>query len=122
MLQMNRFLVFAIVAVVATALSGCGGGGSGGVRPEAVTGTEFADLNPTRAGYAATAAGRVASTRPRAGSVTQSSNSINGVTADRVTVTAEYGAAGNSYSVRNVLSWLRKHRIAEQWFFQGFRY
>ena len=113
MLQMNRFLVFAIAASVATALSGCGGGGStrpqagGGsmVPPSAGTGTEFADLNPTNAGYAATAAGRVADTQPRSGSVTQSSNSINGVTADRVTVTAEYGATRNSYSVRNGSSW-----------------
>lgn len=73
--------------------------------PSTDAGTEFADLNPTNAGYAATAARRVADARPRSGSVTQSSNVNNGITVDRVTVTAQYGDTENSYSIRNGSSW-----------------
>ncbi|MDE0178276.1 MAG: hypothetical protein OXP36_06730, partial [Gammaproteobacteria bacterium] len=70
-----------------------------------VAGTEFADLNPTNAGYAAIAVSRAADARPRSGSVTQSSNVNNGITVDRVTVTAEHGSGRNSYSIRNGTSW-----------------
>ena len=69
------------------------------------TGTSFASLNQAIAGYATTAASRVADARPRPGSVTQSSNVNNGITVDRVTATAEYGATGNSHSIRNGSSW-----------------
>ena len=93
-------------------IPGCGGGDKASTTnppssmpPPTGAGTEFADLNPANAGYAATAAGRAADARPRSGSVTQSSNVNSGVTVDRVTVTAQYGAARNSYSVRNGSSW-----------------
>ena len=95
-------------------LAGCSGGGSDGgstsgdmmrPRPPAVAGTEFADLNPTNAGYAAIAVSRAADARPRSGSITQSSNVNNGITVDRVTVTAQHGAGRNSYSIRNGTLW-----------------
>ncbi len=92
-------------------LAGCSGGSDGGstsgdmMRPLPVDGTEFADLNPTNAGYAAIAVSRAADARPRSGSITQSSNVNNGITVDRVTVTAQHGAERNSYSIRNGTLW-----------------
>ena len=52
------------------------------------------------------AIGKAAEARPRAGSVTQSSNvDSGGVTTDRVEVTAEYGAGVPRFSVRNGTAW-----------------
>ncbi len=73
--------------------------------PTTGTVTEFAGLNPTNADYAATAASRAADARPRSGSITQSSNVNNGITVDRVSVTAQHGASRNNYSIRNGSSW-----------------
>ena len=105
----------AIAASFAMLVAGCGGGGGGSSGPSSMTGgmtpptsssdTDFAGLSPTDAGYAATAASRVADARPRSGSVTQSSNVNNGITVDRVSVTAQHGASRNSYSIRNGSSW-----------------
>lgn len=67
--------------------------------------TTFANLNPTEATNAQRVASRVADARPRAGSITQSSNAINNITQDRVTVTAEYGAIRNTYSIQNGATW-----------------
>ena len=111
-----------VVAGLALFLAACGGGGGGGggggsgsgsgstptpstPPPPVSTGTSFASLNQAIAGYATTAASRVADARPRPGSVTQSSNVNNGITVDRVTATAEYGATVNSHSIRNGSSW-----------------
>lgn len=98
------------IVIMALFLVACGGGGGGGsalppTSGGATAGTSFADLNLAQAGHAATAAGRAADARPRPGSVTQSSNVRNGITVDRVTATAEYGAAGNRHSIRNGSSW-----------------
>ena len=68
----------------------------------------FDDLTVTQevADNIVTAIGKAASATPRAGSVTQSSNvDSNGVTTDQVDVTAEYGAGGPSFSVRNGTAW-----------------
>ncbi|MDE0405219.1 MAG: hypothetical protein OXI53_07880 [Nitrospira sp.] len=54
---------------------------------------------------AGSAAAKVADARPRFGSITQSSNAINSITQDRVTVTTEYGATQNTYSVENGSAW-----------------
>ena len=109
-----RFAGIAVAASVGILLAGCGGGGSSGTRPmtggmtppTAGSETDFASLSATEAGYAATAASRAADAIPRSGSVTQSSNVNNGITVDRVSVTAQHGAGGrNSYSIRNGTSW-----------------
>lgn len=102
-------ILFALL--ISFMIPGCGGGDKAGTTapsstmPPPSTGTEFADLNPTNAGYAATAVSRAADARPRPGSITQSSNVNDGITVDRVTVTAQYGATRNNYSVRNGSSW-----------------
>ena len=113
MSKRNCFTGIAVAASAAIFLAGCGGGGSSG--PSSMTGgrtpptsssdTDFAGLSLTNAGYVATAASRVADARPRSGSVTQSSNVNNGITVDRVSVTAQHGASRNSYSIRNGSSW-----------------
>ena len=90
------------------ALTACGGGGSGSVNMApsgSNTATSLLDLSPANTGYAASAIAKVADSRPRAGSVTQSSNAINNVTQDRVSVIATHGAGRNSYSVRNGSEW-----------------
>ncbi|MDE0281740.1 MAG: hypothetical protein OXN16_11795 [Gammaproteobacteria bacterium] len=73
--------------------------------PTPTTRTEFAGLDARVAGYVATAARRAAAARPRAGSITQSSNVRGGITADRVSVTARHGAGRNSYTIRNGSVW-----------------
>ena len=100
-------IAIAMAASFAMLVAGCGGGGGGssGTGPTASSGTEFASLSSTNAGYAATAASRASDARPRSGSVTQSSNVNNGITVDRVSVTAQHGASRNSYSIRNGSSW-----------------
>ena len=68
----------------------------------------FGDLNATQevADNIVTAIGKAASAMPRAGSVTQSSNvDSGGITTDQVEVTAEYGASGPSFEVRNGTEW-----------------
>ena len=108
-----RFTGIAVAASVGILLAGCGGGGSSGTRPmtggmtppTASSETDFASLSPTDAGYAATAASRAADARPRSGSITQSSNVNNGITVDRVSVTAQHGVSRNSYLIRNGSSW-----------------
>ena len=108
-----RFAGIAVAASVGILLAGCGGGSSSGpssmtggmTPPTAGSGTDFAGLSPTNAGYAATAASRAADARPRSGSITQSSNVSNGITVDRVSVTAQHGTSRNSYSIRNGSSW-----------------
>ena len=80
-------------ALCCLALSGCGGGGGGG----------SASMTPTPApaqliALPAAASGKTgdaAVNAPRAGSVTQSSNGVNGVTADHVRVSVNFGA-GNA--------------------------
>ncbi len=84
------------------ALTACGGGGGGSIN---MAPSGLLDLSPATTGYAAGAMAKVADARPRAGSVTQSSNAINNVTQDRVSVTATYGATRNSYSVQNGSDW-----------------
>ncbi len=113
MSKRNCFTGIAVVASIAVFLAGCGGGGSSGTGsmtedmtpPTAGSETDFASLSPTNAGYAATAASRAADARPRSGSVTQSSNVNNGITADRVSVTASHGTSRNSYSISNGSLW-----------------
>ena len=108
-----RFTGIAVAASVAIFLAGCGGGGSSGTSPmtggmtppTAGSETDFAGLSPTNAGYAATAASRAADARPSSGSITQSSNVNDGITVDRVSVTAQHGTNRNSYSIRNGSSW-----------------
>ena len=105
----------AVAASVAMLVAGCGGGGGGSSGMGSMTGdmmppgteTEFANLNATEAGYAATAASRVADAVPRSGSVTQSSNvNDNGITVDSVEVTATWGVGGrHGFTVRNGSSW-----------------
>lgn len=107
---------------VALALTACGGGGGGGgggsgtpttgggsvtpgTPPSSGATTTFAGLDATQVSNAVAAAIRMADARPRAGSVTQSSNAINGVTADRVSVTTAYGASGPEFTVRNGSDW-----------------
>ena len=110
-------ILFALL--ISFMIPGCGGGDKAGTTASSSTGTtapsstmpppststKYADLNPTNAGYAATALGRAADARPRPGSITQSSNVNNGITVDRVAVTAQHGATRNNYSVRNGSSW-----------------
>ena len=85
-----------------------GGGSSmtgGGSMPSV---SVFDDLNVTQdvANNVVAAIGRAAEATPRAGSVTQSSNvDCSDVTIDQVDVTAEYGANGPSFSVRNGTEW-----------------
>ncbi len=121
-------LICTLVTIAAMALAGCGGGSGGGAMssippaqqppastptppastptPPASTGnTTFANLSSTAATNAQIAASKVANARPRFGSITQSSNAINNITQDRVTVTTEYGATRNTYSVRNGSTW-----------------
>lgn len=108
-----RFTGIAVAASVAIFVAGCGGGGSSGTSPmtggmtppTAGSETDFAGLSPTNAGYAATAASRAADARPSSGSITQSSNVNDGITVDRVSVTAQHGTSRNSYSIRNGSSW-----------------
>ncbi len=97
----NRCTVTGVVGVTFTPTSAPQTGGM----TQTPTRTDFAGLSPTNAGYAATAASRAADARPRSGSVTQSSNVNNGITVDRVSVTAQHGASRNSYSIRNGSSW-----------------
>ena len=102
MFDLKHVLAFTVTASFALLLVGCGGGDNKAqppaqMPPTAGTVTEF--------GYVATAASRVADARPRSGSVTQSSNVNNGITVDRVSVTARHGAGRNSYSIRNGSSW-----------------
>ena len=93
--------------MVALALTACGGGGGGGgsntpmpgggtgtpgTPPSSGTTTTFAELDATQVSNAVAAAVRMADATPRAGRVTQSSNTVNGVTADRVSVTTDYRA------------------------------
>ncbi len=111
MFDLKHVLAFTVTASFALLLAGCGGGDSNKAQPPAQmpptagTVTEFAGLNPANAGYAATTASKVADARPRSGSVTQSSNVHNGITVDRVSVTARHGAGRNNYSIRNGSSW-----------------
>ena len=129
MLIKNRFFMFMIATVATVVLSGCGGGDKkSGVTMTAPAQTPgempqtpgdgnvgstpsvsvFDDLNPTQevADNMVAAIGRAAEARPRAGSVTQSSNvDSGGVTTDRVEVTAEYGAVVPRFSVRNGTAW-----------------
>ena len=68
----------------------------------------FDDLTVTQevADNIVTAIGKAANATPRAGSVTQSSNvDSGGITTDQVEVTAEYGASGPSFEVRNGTAW-----------------
>ncbi len=111
MSDLKHILAFTVAASFALLLAGCGGGDNNKAQPPAqmppTTGTvtEFAGLKPTNADYAATAASRAADARPRSGSVTQSSNVNNGITVDRVSVTAQHGSGRNNYSIHNGSSW-----------------
>ena len=96
-----------VVALPGTAGSGTQNPGTSPAEPGTQNpGTTAFGLNPTQAGYAATAVSQAAQAIPRAGSVTQSSNvNNNGVTLDRVSVTVQHGTSRNSYSIRNGSSW-----------------
>ena len=120
--------VCALVTITTMALAGCGGGGGGSSpmssnnindtpttpttpTPPGNTGggdsmpTTFAGLTSTTAENAQHAAAQVADAIPRFGSVTQSSNTVNNITQDQVTITTSYGAAQNTYSIRNGSTW-----------------
>ncbi|MDE0144501.1 MAG: hypothetical protein OXL95_01380, partial [Nitrospira sp.] len=105
-----------LVTITTMALAGCGGGGGGGGTTNSMGGsmpdsqqpsdaTTFAELSTTAAMNARIAAAKVADARPRFGSITQSSNAINSITQDLITVTTEYGASQNTYSVQNGATW-----------------
>ena len=115
-----RISGIAVAACVAMLVAGCGGGGGGsGDIMRHGTGTEFANLNATQAGYAANAASRAADARPRSGSITQSSNVSNGITVDRVEVTATWGAGGrHGFTVRNGSSWSISTANGSPYYFQ----
>lgn len=83
-------------ALCLLALSGCGGGGGGGATASPTGGGTGAAgfALPANAGGAVDT---VAANRPRQGSVTQSSNGVNGVTVDHVEVTMS--GPGNSPQV-----------------------
>lgn len=109
---LKQFFLFAVTASFALLLAGCSGDDKNKAQapapmpPTPRPPTEFAGLRPPTAGYAAIAASRVADARPRSsGSITQSSNVNNGITVDRVMVTAQHGANRNEYSIRNGSSW-----------------
>ncbi len=120
--------VCTLVTITTMALAGCGGGGGGSSpmsnnnmndmpttpttpTPPGNTGggnsmpTTFANLTSTTAANAQRAAAQVADASPRFGSITQSSNTINNITQDQVTVTTEYGATQNAYSIQNGSTW-----------------
>ena len=99
--MLSKWTTFLVVALFI--LPGCGGGGSRSVNVTPLTGTSF--LDEASSANAAVAIARVAEAIPRAGSVTQSSNTINGITTDQVEVTAQHGATGNNYSVQNGSKW-----------------
>ncbi len=90
-------------ALCLLALSGCGGGGgSASVAPSPAppggTGSQLFALPAAADGEVAAAAGN----RPRAGSVTQSSNGVDGVTTDRVQVSMTFdGGESPTISVSN---------------------
>ena len=104
-----RFLAPA-AALCLLALSGCGGGGGGGsasmtpmtepepapmTEPEPAPGVDSIQQRIEQSAASGGKTGEAATNRPRAGSVTQSSNGVNGVTADHVEVSVNFGA-GNS--------------------------
>ena len=117
---MNMKHAVCILATITTmALAGCGGGG-GGSSPMSNNNMNdmpgntgggnsmpatLADLPSTTATHAQSAAAKVADARPRFGSITQSSNTINNITQDQVTVTTAYGATQNTYSIQNGSTW-----------------
>ena len=117
----GQFSVLALAASVAVALSGCGGGGGGGgTTPMADGGGSMTgggggggggstpptqSLDELMAANAANSMRQAAGARPNPGSVTQSSNVNNGITTDRVEVTAEYGENQHRLEVRNGTSW-----------------
>ena len=109
-----RFLASA-AALCCLALSGCGGGGGGGsasmtpmtepepapmtepepapmTEPEPAPGVDNVQQRIAQFAASGGKAGEAATNAPRAGSVTQSSNGVNGATADRVEVSLSFGA------------------------------
>ena len=91
--------VFA-AAVLGAALSGCGGGGGAPTvsAPPLPTPAPSLTLGQAVGGSRAVTAALAAESVPRAGSVTQSSNTESGTTADRV----EVEFAAGTYTVRNM--------------------
>lgn len=94
-MQIKNTVFFALTLFFASALAGCGGGGGGssggsGNRVSLNTLNNAVDTSTTR-----TAARNFAGATPRAGSVTQTSNTDNdGVTQDTIAADARYGAGG----------------------------
>ncbi len=111
----SRVHAVAVAAFALLFMAGCGGGGSGSVNmaPPGGDGSGGSGsismaqtgLNNLSPAIVAEASARVADARPRAGSVTQSSNTLNNVTLDRVSVTVQHGTGRNSYSIQNGSSW-----------------
>ena len=111
--------LLAVFASLAMLMGGCGGGGgddlspaasetssSGGSVSIAGTTTRLGSLSSTNSGYVAGSAGKVANARPKAGSVTQSSNvDGSGITVDSVQVAVNYGSTRREFSIRNGSSW-----------------
>ncbi|MDD9858022.1 MAG: hypothetical protein OXU96_08260 [Gammaproteobacteria bacterium] len=94
-MQIKNTAFFALTLFFASALAGCGGGGGGssgtsGSRVSLNTLSDTVDTSTARS-----AARNFAGATPRAGSVTQTSNTNNaGVTQDTIAADARYGAGG----------------------------
>lgn len=97
-----------IAFITALMLSGCGGGGGGGGmisrdtdNGNSMTTLSLANLNVTQRQGILAATLKTADATPRAGSITQSSNAVNNVTQDRISVTTTYGATRNTHTISN---------------------
>ena len=108
---MSARLLAPAAALFCLALSGCGGGGGGGsasmtpmtepapmTEPEPAPGVDSIQQRIEQSAASGGKTGEAATNAPRAGSVTQSSNGVNGVTADRVQVSLNFGA-GNAPTI-----------------------
>lgn len=97
---MSARLLAPAAALCLLALSGCGGGGGGSAsvtpmtEPEPTPGAAAAQLIAQSAAVGGKA-GDAAVNAPRPGSVTQSSNGVNGVTVDHVEVSVNFDAGGS---------------------------
>ena len=114
----RRLTQGATLAVTATftllTLAACGGGG-GSTSTIPPVGSGESQATPTRAvvlmnsitsANAATKIAEAAVAQPAPGSVTQSSNvDSSNITIDQVEITAQYGSASPSFSVRNGTKW-----------------
>ena len=107
---LNQIPLKLISFVIASAimLSACGGGGGGGGGSSKTTvSTPFGSV--AGKSNSAAAQGKIAAAAiavPAAGSVTQSSNTLDGITTDRVSTSVEYNDNGQLiYRVQNGIEW-----------------